>query len=181
MFSCNFPVVTVTHAESESMPSRRRVAARGMASCVARSPTTIREVRPRRTPKRPRRWLQRKFCRIEAAIAALRDDDGQAGASHDSPRAQTCTFQGPGPSNTTKIQREDTQRDTERVKRWRERDRKARNVGTPPFGAPPTLLGPTFSGAHPPGPTLGGPTFAYAGNGQKVVWAKSGICRGAPL
>ena len=30
-----------------------------------------------------------------------------AGVSHDSPRARTCTFEGPNASNTTKIQRED--------------------------------------------------------------------------
>ena len=61
---------------------------------------------------------------------------------------QTCTFQGPGASNTTKIQREDTQRDTMRAKRWREREEKARNFG------PPTLQGPTLqgSGPHPSGP-----------------------------
>ena len=35
----------------------------------------------------------------------------------------------PAFENTTKIQREDTQRDTERAKRWREREEKARNFG----------------------------------------------------
>ena len=54
---------------------------------------------------------------------------GAAGVSHDSPRAQTCTFQGSGLQNTTKIQREDTQRDTETAKRWREREEKERNFG----------------------------------------------------
>ena len=49
--------------------------------------------------------------------------------SHDSLRAQTCTFQGPCASNTTKIPREDTQRDTERAKWWREREEKERNSG----------------------------------------------------
>ena len=37
-----------------------------------------------------------------------------AGVSHDSPRAQTCTFEGPGLSNTTKSQREDTQKEREK-------------------------------------------------------------------
>ena len=65
---------------------------------------------------------------------------------------QTCTFQGPGASNTTKIQREDTQRDTMRAKRWRETKKKKRKIlGLPPFRAPPfrvrdpTLRGPTLN------------------------------------
>ena len=52
---------------------------------------------------------------------------------------------------TTKIPREDTQRDTERAKWWREREEKARNFGLP------TLRGPTFSRFGPP--TLRGPTL----------------------
>ena len=42
-------------------------------------------------------------------------DTEAAGVSHDSPRAQTCTFKGPGLQNTTKIQREDTQRGKKRT------------------------------------------------------------------
>ena len=38
------------------------------------------------------------------------------GVSHDSPRAQTCAFQGPGASNTTKIPRKDPQEREERMK-----------------------------------------------------------------
>ena len=38
-------------------------------------------------------------------------------------------FRAPAFENTTKIQREDTQRDTERAKRWREREEKERNFG----------------------------------------------------
>ena len=53
---------------------------------------------------------------------------GAAGASHDSPRAQTCTFEDPGASNTTNIPRRDTQGDTKRTKWWRER-KNARNFG----------------------------------------------------
>ena len=42
---------------------------------------------------------------------------GAAGVSHDNQRAQTCTFERPGASkNTTKIQREDTQRGKKRTK-----------------------------------------------------------------
>ena len=43
-------------------------------------------------------------------------------------------FRVPAFKNTTKIQREDTQRDTERAKRWREREEKKRNFGRPSGG-----------------------------------------------
>ena len=43
-------VLRVSHAESESMASRRRVAACGMAPCVARSPTTVRAVASGKQP-----------------------------------------------------------------------------------------------------------------------------------
>ena len=59
-----------------------------------------------------------------------------ARVSHDSPRAQTCTFQGPGASNTTKIPR-DPQRERKRAKLGREREKKKRNVGPAAFGPPP--------------------------------------------
>ena len=63
-----------------------------------------------------------------------------AGVSHDSPRAQTCTFEGPGASNTTKIPR-DPQRKTKRAIMEREREKKkTQNFGPPPFWA--TNLGP---------------------------------------
>ena len=51
---------------------------------------------------------------------------------------QTCTFQGTCASNTTKIPREDPQRDTETERLH-------------PFGAPP-FRGPTLSGPHLPPP-----------------------------
>ena len=41
---------------------------------------------------------------------------GAAGVSHDNPRAQTGTFEGPGLQNTTKIQREDPPERKERMK-----------------------------------------------------------------
>ena len=40
---------------------------------------------------------------------------GAAGVSHDSPRAQTCTFELPGLQKTTKIPREDPQREEKRT------------------------------------------------------------------
>ena len=53
---------------------------------------------------------------------------------------QTCTFEGSGASNTTKIRREDTQRDTKRAKRWRGKGRKRAK----------------FWASHPSGPRLSG-------------------------
>ena len=50
---------------------------------------------------------------------------------------QTRTLKGSGASNTTKIPREDTQRDTKRAKWWRKREKKREILGPPPFGAPP--------------------------------------------
>ena len=44
-------------------------------------------------------------CRVRAPEAR---SGGAAGVSHDSPRAQTCTFEGLGLQNTTKIPRENT-------------------------------------------------------------------------
>ena len=61
-------------------------------------------------------------------------------------------------TNTTKILREDTQRDTKRAKLWRERTKKARNFGPHPFGAHffgvPLFFGfgPPPSCPHPSGP-----------------------------
>ena len=48
-------------------------------------------------------WALGLSCEIPARSG------GAAGVSHDSPRAQTCTFEDPVFKNTTKIQREDTQ------------------------------------------------------------------------
>ena len=70
--------------------------------------------------------LEFSGCRVRAPAAL---SGGAAGVSHDSPRAQTCTFQGSGLQNTTTIQRKDTQRDTETAKRWREREEKEPNFG----------------------------------------------------
>ena len=63
---------------------------------------------------------------------------------------QTCTFEGPRASNTTKIPRKDTQRDTKERSGGGEREKKREilglstlrgpiclGLGAPPFGAPP--------------------------------------------
>ena len=55
---------------------------------------------------------------------------------------QTCIFEGPGASNTTKIQREDTQRGKKRTKFVAGEGKKARNFG------PPTLRASNPSGPH---------------------------------
>ena len=64
-----------------------------------------------------------------------------AAVSHDSPRVQTCTFEGPGASNTTKIPREDPQRERKRTKMGAGEGKKKREI-----------LGPHPSGPHPAKP-----------------------------
>ena len=76
-----------------------------------------------------------------------------AGVSHDSPRAQTCTFEGPGASETPPKFHEKTPRQRQKNRKWgREVEKKSEILGPPPFGetafgAPaflhPTLRGPT--------------------------------------
>ena len=68
-----------------------------------------------------------------------------AGASHDSWRAQTCSFQGPGASNTTKIPRKDPQERKKENCGGREKKRE--------------ILFPHPSSLHPSGPTVRGPTL----------------------
>ena len=82
---------------------------------------------------------------------------------------QTCTLKGPGASSTTKIPREDPQRERER-KRTKMRSREGKNsakfwashpsgappFGAPPFGAPPFGLPP--SGSRPSGPPPSNPS-----------------------
>ena len=70
-------------------------------------------------------------------------------------------FRAPVLQNTTKIPREDPQRDTKRVKWWREREEKGRNFG------PPTLRAPTFLGLD--SPPFGAPPFgAQKGAGSSM-------------
>ena len=123
---------------------------------------------------------------------------GPPGLAHDNQRTPNAHIRGSWRfKNTTKIPREDTQRDTERAKRWREREEKARNFGPPtlrgppPFGPPP-LRGPTLSGPHPFGaPPFGAPLFQCLGPppigappigappfGAPPFWAQKG---GAPM
>ena len=85
--------------------------------------------------------------------------------------SKTCTFERPGASNTTKIPREDTQRETKRAKMgagerksakfWAPRPSGPRPAG--PHPSRPTLQGPRLRGPRLRGPTLRGPTFSRFG------------------
>ena len=66
-------------------------------------------------------WLS---CEAPAARSG-----GAAGVPHDSPRAQTCTFERPGLQITTKIQREDLPEREEREKFPAGERKKKRNFG----------------------------------------------------
>ena len=50
---------------------------------------------------------------------------------------QTCTFQGPGASNTTQIRRRTPKRGREEWKLWREKGKKRKILGLPPSGPYP--------------------------------------------
>ena len=81
-----------------------------------------------------------KFSRLSLGVARV---------SHDSPRAQTATFEVPAFKKTTKIPRKDP-RERQKERKWeREREKKRKFLG------PPTLQGPP-SGPHPFGPTFSG-------------------------
>ena len=85
-------------------------------------------------------------------ICPVVEEELAAGVSHNSPRTPDAHISGLGASNTTKIPREDTQRDTKRAKWWR-KNKKREILGSPPFGAPP--FGAQFLwvwGLHPSGP-----------------------------
>ena len=107
---------------------------------------------------------------------------------------QTCTFQGPGASNTTKIPRKDPQENERRKKTVAGEGKKKREIlGPPPFGAPPfgpTLRGPGAPlflglGFHPSGlppfggPTLCGPKIQHSKIGRSRNWPKSVALRGS--
>ena len=74
-------------------------------------------------------WALGLSCETPAA-------SGPPGPHTTTRELQTRTFTGSGASNTTKIPRQDTQRDTKRAKSWRERKKKNAILGSPPFGAP---------------------------------------------
>ena len=87
---------------------------------------------------------------------------------------QTCTFDGPGASNTTKKPREDPQRETKRAKIVAGDGKKARNFG------PATLAGPHLALPHPlehhhdtPDPKLDRPNLDW----PKLDWPKLALAK----
>ena len=109
-------------------------------------------------------WLS---CETPAA-----PPDGPQGLAHDNQRTPNVHIERPSPSNTTKIPREDPERE-ERMKFLVGESIKARNFGPPPFGPPP-------SWPHPFGPPFGPTKLAKCGL-QKLAkfgqmrMAKSGL------
>ena len=77
---------------------------------------------------------------------------GRRGSHTTARELQTCTFERPGASNTTKIPREDPQRGKKRTNFAAGQGKKSAKFGPPPLRGP-TLRGPPFpgSGPHPSG------------------------------
>ena len=114
---------------------------------------------------------------VAAVTTSCDSAGGAAGVSHDNPKAQTCTFEGPCFQKHHQNSTKRTKREGEKNKKlWREREKKARNFGPPPFGPPPFGAPPfgappfgapqlralTFSGFGPPpfgAPPFGAPQF----------------------
>ena len=92
---------------------------------------------------------------------------GRRGSHTTAPELQTCTFEGPGASNTTKIPRKDPKRQEEERKLWREREKKARNFGPHPSG-------PHFFWVRP---HPSGPHHDTKNVGQKIGLAKIGLAK----
>ena len=90
-------------------------------------------------------------CVFKIFVGAPPDPSGRQGFTRQPGELQTCTFQGPGASHTTKIPRKDPQERKKERKMWRERE-KSWKFWAPP---PPTLRGPTLRG-----PTIRGPHAA---------------------
>ena len=78
----------------------------------------------------------------------------------------TCTFQGPGASNITKIPRKDPKRERRTNFAAGGGKTKSEILGPPPFGAS-TLRGPPFEG-----PTLCRPTIQHPKTGRNRNWPK---------
>ena len=77
---------------------------------------------------------------------------GRWGFTQQPENSKRAHLTAPALPNTTKIPREDPQRDTKRAKRWWETEKKARNFGP---SHPP---GPHPPGPHPSGPNPSGPS-----------------------
>ena len=94
------------------------------------------------------------FKHLAGALKCVRSECGcrvkPPAASHDNLRTPTCTFQGPGVSNTTKIPREDPPQREERMKFPAGEKNSAKiwappPIGAPPFGAPPFWAPPFWA------------------------------------
>ena len=89
---------------------------------------------------------------------------------------RTCTFQGPGASNTTKIQRKDPQEMERRMKKAGEEKKKREILGLPPHPSGPHPSGPHPSGPHPSGaPPFGAPPFGAPPFGATLCVPKFNI------
>ena len=84
-----------------------------------------------------------------------------AGVSHNRPRAQTCTFKGPGASQTPPNFNEKTPREREKERKWgREREKKREILGGP------AVWGPAEGGPGR-GSRAGGPAQGVSGGGNE--------------
>ena len=113
------------------------------------------------------KWLS--GCRVKPR--RLR---GRRGSHTTARELQTCTFERPGASNTTKIPREDPQRGKKRTNFAAGQGKKREILGPPPFEpppfGPPTLRGPTFfwvAPPHPSNPHLSPPTHVNSKHTKK--------------
>ena len=114
---------------------------------------------------------------------------------------QTCTSDGPGASNTTKIPRKDPKEREERKKNEAREGKKREIMGPPPFGAPSVLhpsgpfwlhpsgphffqvWAPTLRGLHPSGHHSSGPPSAdaLAKSGSGIGLKRFGLNRSLPV
>ena len=96
----------------------------------------------------PRLWTLNVLALLPTRTASIdvRPSGGPPGLAHDSPRTQTCTFERPGASNTTKIPRKRPKEREKRMKNCGGRGKKKREI-----------LGPHHSGPHP----SGAPPFGF--------------------
>ena len=93
-------------------------------------------------------WSSRAVvCEAPAARSG-----GVAGVSLDSPRAQTCTFEGPGlQKHHPKFNEQDQQEREKRMKNCGGRGKKKREILGPHRSGPPPFGAPHPSGPHPSG------------------------------
>ena len=96
----------------------------------------------------PPKKMEFSGCRVKPPAAS-----GPPGLHTTARELQTCTFERPGASNTTKIPRENPQREREERMKFPVGERKKRReILGPPTLRPPHLRDPTPSGLHPSGP-----------------------------